>query len=74
MNALFKVVNSITSSVVYIETVIPVDLPEDENHNFSEEFWNRFIQNARSVGSGVIISRDGFITNHHVVEGRVNRV
>ena len=37
-----KVANSITSSVVYIETLIPVNLPEDENHNFSEEFWNIF--------------------------------
>ena len=37
-----KVANSVTLSVVYIETLIPVDVPDDENHDFSVDFWNRF--------------------------------
>ena len=51
-----KVASSVTSSVVYIETIVPVDLPDDENHNFSEDFWDRFlplkiIQNVSRNGS-----------------------
>ncbi len=71
-----KVANSVTSSVVYIETIVPVELPDDEIHNFSEDFWNRFLpRSARSVGSGVIISQDGYIlTNHHVIEGAKDQV
>ena len=38
-----KVANRVISSVVYIETLIPVDLPDDENHDFSDDFWNRFL-------------------------------
>ena len=61
-------------SVVYIETEISKQqaAPDDDNHRFENQFWDRFLprRRAQSIGSGVLISRDGYIlTNHHVIEG-----
>ena len=45
-------------------------IPNDENHDFSDEIWDRLVpQRARTVGSGVLITNDGYIlTNNHVIE------
>lgn len=74
---LFKsVAERITPTVVYIETVVSLDqgdipIPDDENHNdFFDQFRDR---RARTVGSGILITEDGYIlTNNHVIEGAVN--
>ncbi len=66
---LFKTIaTSVTPSVVYIETIVPVD-----GNRESSSFWNRVIpRRAQSVGSGVLITKDGYIlTNNHVIEGAV---
>ena len=61
-----KVVDKVMPAVVYISSV--VDL-EDNNKN--PGFWHYFNgRRMHSVGSGVIISKDGYIiTNNHVIEG-----
>ncbi len=69
-----NIAQQVVPSVVYIETEIPVQqaVPDDENHRFENQFWDRFLprRRAQSIGSGVLISRDGYIlTNHHVIEG-----
>ncbi len=69
------VARNVTPTVVYIETVVPT-----RNQNLrggSEEednsIWRRFMPpRAQTVGSGVLISSDGYIlTNNHVVEDAV---
>lgn len=72
---LFKTVaDRIRPTVVYIETVVPLsdrDMPDDEYHD--EGFWGDIIpRRARTVGSGILISPDGYIlTNNHVIDGAI---
>ncbi|MCC5940936.1 MAG: trypsin-like peptidase domain-containing protein [Balneolaceae bacterium] len=66
-----NVARNVTPTVVFIETVI-----SNRNRGLEQEaenedgFWERFLPpRARTVGSGVIISSDGYIlTNNHVIE------
>lgn len=70
----FKTIaENITPTVVYIETIVPVETPDDENHDLSDNIWDRIVpRRARSVGSGIVITSDGYIlTNFHVIEGAV---
>ncbi|NGP76655.1 PDZ domain-containing protein [Balneolaceae bacterium YR4-1] len=73
---LFKqVAEEITPTVVYIETEVSVgrrDMPDDGNHD-GDLFDDFMGGRARTVGSGVLISKDGYIlTNNHVIDGAVN--
>lgn len=73
MFSIKDVAERVIPAVVYIETSIPVrrrNVPDDENHEFDENFWDRLLPRGRSnsIGSGVLISGDGFImTNNHVI-------
>lgn len=64
----------VTPTVVYIETIITNNNRRAEDEEQEEDgFWERFLPpRARTVGSGVLISRDGYIlTNNHVIEDAV---
>jgi serine protease Do len=69
-----SVAKSVTPTVVYIETVVSTRNrgvePEGDEEN---QFWRRFMPpRSRSVGSGVVISEDGYIlTNNHVIEDAI---
>jgi serine protease Do len=63
-------------TVVYIETTLPATNrranPDSTDEDIDENFWERFLPRGRSnsIGSGVLISPDGFIiTNNHVIAG-----
>lgn len=67
-----KVAEEVTPTVVYVETTVPVrgrGVDEEEE----EDLWHRFLpRRARTVGSGVILTSDGYIlTNNHVIESAV---
>lgn len=73
---LFKsVAEQITPTVVFIETMVSVSdsrLRGEESEE-GDDFWERFgSPRARAVGSGVLITNDGYIlTNNHVVADAV---
>ena len=73
---LFKsIARSVTPTVVYIETVVSTNNRRLEGERENEDgFWQRFLPpRARTVGSGVVLTADGYIlTNNHVVESAVS--
>lgn len=70
---LFKqVAEKVKPTVVYIQTEVPItqeDIPEDDIHE-EKGFWGDiFPRKARTVGSGIILSSEGYIlTNNHVID------
>lgn len=75
LNKLFREVSeSVTSAVVFIQVDVPASesLPRDWFHDFDNDTRQRLFPDRaprQSVGSGVILSSDGYIvTNNHVIE------
>lgn len=75
LNRIFRqVAESVTPAVVYIQVEVPInrDAQREWYHNFDEDARRRFFRDdplRQSVGSGVMVSSQGYIvTNHHVVE------
>jgi len=71
-----SVARNVTPTVVYIETIVPTRNQNFRGESEGEEdssIWRRFMPpRAQTVGSGVLISSDGYIlTNNHVVEDAV---
>src|SRR5690554_1518497 len=69
-----NVANTATPSVVYIETIISNrNLEASNEREDAENLWERFLPpRSRSVGSGVLITADGYIlTNDHVIANTV---
>lgn len=65
----------VTPTVVYIETIITNSNRRSSEREEDEEgrFWDRFLPpRTRTVGSGVLITKDGYIlTNNHVISDAV---
>jgi len=74
---LFRTVaRSVTPTVVYVETDVPSDertMSGMEQGDEDSSIWQQFMPpKVRTVGSGVLISNDGYIlTNNHVVEDAI---
>ena len=70
-----SVARSVTPTVVYIETIVPTRNRDFQRSDEEDDsIWRRFIPpRTQTVGSGVLISSDGYIlTNNHVVEDAVS--
>lgn len=67
-----KAAKQITPTVVYIQTVV-TNTNRQRSDDEEEGFWERFLPpRAHTVGSGVLITKDGYIlTNNHVIEDAV---
>ena len=79
LNTLFRqVADNVTPAVVYIQVEVPVsrDGGTEWPHYFDEESSRRFFRERplrQSVGSGVLVSEEGYIaTNYHVVQNAEN--
>lgn len=79
LNQIFKqVAEQVTEAVVYIQVEVPIsdDGARQWYHNFDEDTRRRFFRDEplrQSVGSGVLVSSEGYIvTNFHVVESAQN--
>lgn len=76
-NELFKqVARRVRPTVVFIEVEVPTErqLPKDGDHELDEDFLRKYFDPPiqDSAGSGVLLSRSGYIvTNHHVVKDAV---
>lgn len=70
-----SVAKNVTPTVVYIETIVPTRNRDFQNPDEEDDsIWRRFMPpRTQTVGSGVLISPDGYIlTNNHVVEDAVS--
>jgi Do/DeqQ family serine protease len=76
-----KIAEEVTPTVVYIEAIVPIDdegsssREREFDEDDGESIWDRLMpRRARTVGSGVLITSDGYIlTNYHVIEGAVEK-